>query len=226
MADNRARAAISIEHICKSWTPRNDELTMDRVAEDFRNLSVSSDQFEDRTETIVNPQFTEWLKQAFELRIDRLRKPYDNAVKNEFIESNVDSRILSLGVAPILAEELKDQIQEFEDTHESLKHVPDHMQLARLAVYTSNLASMSGSMSSTVSQDRTVKAIDARRTDVDATTIAAEVQRRHRRLLSHRSNRKSRLAIEKELDSARLMMIDGADTFSKFRSCCNHFSTL
>ena len=146
---------------------------------------------------------------SFELRIDRLRKPYDNAVKNEFIESNVDSRILSLGVAPILPEELKDQIQEFENTHQSSKHVPDHMQLARLAVYTSNLASMSGSMSSTVSQDRTVKAIDARRTDVDATTIASEVRRRHRRLMSHRSNRKDRLAIENELDSAKLMMIDG-----------------
>ena len=81
MADNRARAAISIEHICKSWTPRHDELTLERVAEYFRKLSVSSNPFEDRTEAIVNPQFTEWLKQAIDLRIDRLRKPYDRAVK-------------------------------------------------------------------------------------------------------------------------------------------------
>jgi hypothetical protein len=153
MADNRARAAVSIEHICKSWTPRTDDLTMERVAEDFRNLSFSSDQFADRTHAIVNPQFTEWLKQAFELRIDRLREPFDNAVKNEFIESDVDSRILSLGVVPILPEELKDQIEEFENTHESIKHVPDHMQSKRLAVYTSNLAKSSGSASSTVSHE-------------------------------------------------------------------------
>ncbi len=121
-------------------------MTLERVVEDFRNLSVSSNPYEDQTEAIVNPQFTEWLKRAIDLRIDRLRKPYDRAVKNEFEESNVDSRILSLGVAPILDEEQKDQIQEYEDTHHSLKHVPDHMQLARIAVYTSNLASMSGSM--------------------------------------------------------------------------------
>ena len=109
MADNRARAAISIEHICKSWTPRHDELTLERVVEDFRNLSVSSNPYEDNTESIVNPQFTEWLKRAIDLRIDRLRKPYDRAVKNEYLESGVDSKILSLGVAPILDEEDKEK---------------------------------------------------------------------------------------------------------------------
>ncbi len=185
MADNRARAAIAIEYICKTRTPKNEQLTLDRVVEDFRHLTVSSSPFEDNTESIVNPPFTEWMRRVIELRIDRLRKPDDRAVEDEYLETGVDSKILSLGIAPILDEEDRDKIQEYEDTHQSLKHVPDHMQAARLAVYTSNLACLSESMSSTTSQGRTITAIAARRNETGG-AAASEVGRRHRRLLKHR----------------------------------------
>ncbi len=195
MADNRARAAIAIEYICKTKTPKNEQLTLEQIAEDFRNLTASSP-LEDDSESIVNPQFTEWIRRVIENRIERLRKPYDRAVKDEYLETGVDSKILSLGVAPLLIAGERERIQEYEEIHISLRSVPDRMQAARLALYTSNLACLSQSQPSAASHDRSQTAIAARRNEAGG-AAGTEVARRARRLLAHRENRRRRQAIEK-----------------------------
>ncbi len=222
IAENRARAAVSIEYVCKTRTPKQEQPTLEQIAEDLRNLQISSPLMEDSSESIANPQYTEWIRRVIENKIERQRKQYDRAVKDEYLETGVNSRMLSLGVAPPLSAEERERIQDYEDTHISLRAVPDHLQAARMELYTSNV---SQSQSSAASYDRSQAAIAARRNEAGS-AASTEVAQRARRLVAHRENRKRRKDIERELDTARLLKSDGKETFSKFRSCCNTASKL
>ncbi len=217
IAENRARAAVSIEYVCKTRTPKQEQPTLEQIAEGFRNLQITSPKEEDGSESIVNPQYTEWMQRVLDNKIERQRKRYDRAVKDEYLETCVNSKMLSLGVAPLLSAEEREKIQEYEDTHISLRAVPDRFQAARMELYASNV---SQSQSSAASYDRSQAAIAARRNEAGG-AASTEVAERARKLVAHRENRKRRKDIERELDTARLLKSDGRETFSKFRSCCN-----
>ncbi len=109
MADIRKRAAVSIGYVCKTRTPKHERPTLEQIAEGFRNLQISSLNEEDGSESIVNPQYTEWIQRVLDNKMERQRKRYDRAVKDEYLETGVNSKMLSLGVAPLLSAEERER---------------------------------------------------------------------------------------------------------------------
>ena len=108
MADNRKRAAVSIEYVC-SCNKEQEQPTLEQIAEGFRNLQITSTKEEDGSESIVNPQYTEWIQRVLDNKIERQRPRFDQAVKEEC--ANV--KMPSLGVAPLLSAEDREKIQEY-----------------------------------------------------------------------------------------------------------------
>ena len=199
MADNRKRAAISIEHVC-CYNKKQQQPTLEQIAEGFRNLRITSTKEEDDSKSIVNPQYTEWIQRVLDNKIERRRPQFDQAVKEEC--ANV--KMLSLGVAPLLSPENREKIQEYEDLHESLRAIPDRHQAARLELYASNV-----SRSSAASYDRSRAAIATRRNETGG-AAKTEVAKRARKLVVHRENlKKRRKDVENDLNTAKLLEQDG-----------------
>ena len=216
MADNRKRAAVSIEHVC-CYNKKQQQPTLEQIAEGFRNLRITSTKEEDASKSIVNPLYTEWIQRVIDDKIERRRPQFDKAVKEE----GANVKLLSLGVAPLLSEIQREKIQQYEELHEALRAVPDRHEKARLELYASNV-----SQSGAASHDRSRAAIATRRIEAGG-AAKTEVAKRSRRLVVHRDNlKKRRKDVENDLNAARLLEQDGKETFSKFRTCCNTPSKL
>ncbi len=211
MLDNRKRAAISIEHIC-CYNKKQQQPTLEQIAEGFRNLRITSTKEEDASKSIVNPLYTEWIQRVIDDKIERKRPQFDEAVKEE----GANVKLLSLGVGPLLTQKQKDKIQQYEQMRMAFRAVPDRYEQARLALYTSNVSRFSAA-----SLDRSKTAIATRRTEAGG-AARTEVAKRSRKLVVHRKNlKKRRNDVEDDLNTAKLLDQDGKETFSKFRTCCN-----
>ena len=153
------------------------------------------------------------------------KKRSEVAITNVFERSvnqpqkDPDVKMLSLGVGSqsLISKENENEINEYGETHFSIRAVPDRMEMEILALYVSNI-----SQSSASSLEIARKAMMSRRVGGTSGSAYSEVAKRSRRQQSKKlSKRRRKQEIQAEVSAAKLIEKEGKESFSKFRACCN-----